>query len=329
MLFSKDKATTVSIMGFDWTHNALNNQSFVWLILNDLGPLSILMTMFVAMRNKYKYALYPFILYYSLDIISVFLWSSISVTLFKIETIIILMILILFLTIFQGGGNKETDRYDRLITFKLLVQEFLNRKLRKLNNCIEDVLAREKDGALLKRTYTIYRSLEVLACHAPLQVKNNFGKDTPIRTSRIAILSFSFLLLFIWNFIPDGGKISIGSLEIGSNGFVSSKLFIWYILGKASIIITLLVLLSISRHWWKYSLIVPITLYSYQFYRAFLPKTNIEAESDLPIIPIILLFTILAFYASIAAKNAYKSLDYIEVLGNQLDVNISKLSKIQ
>lgn len=70
---------------------------------------------------------------------------------------------------------------------------------------------------------------------------------------------------YLYNYVPDVKIYETSFFTFESKGYGSVRTFIWLILSKLIPLLLLLIWFTTCRHWWYYSITIPIAIYTFQF----------------------------------------------------------------
>lgn len=324
-LFFSNSADIIQVIGFSWEHGARNNQLFAWNIFNSLCPFLILTMIYFGSREKARHILLIPISYYLIDVYSIVRWENFTESVLRIEAILLVLVtLISFWVIGKELITPCLSRGER-ITQRAILLEAVSKRLKRIHNEILINLEFSKTESLLKRTYKIYRTIELLSSvqEGSVRKRNNKFWSAIIITSTIVC----FLINFAWHLFPSEKELTIGFIKIQSYGFKSVEAFMWYMLGKLSIGSLLLLWFFVSKGWWRLALLIPISLYGFQIWDSFQITKSIEAESHISLTPIILILIGLIVYSALTAYRISRAYRVKELLDAELDSNLNELSK--
>ncbi|UNY98151.1 hypothetical protein MQE36_13785 [Zhouia spongiae] len=171
-------------------------------------------------------------------------------------------------------------------------------------------------------------------------VSGDFKNRLPINK----FLNFGIVLLLImlpfvryaYTFIPPGIKsYSIGFVKLSNFGFQDAHALMYFLAGKIYILIGLSIWYITSRHWWKFSILVPVSVTIIQIIDILnSDKTTMDEQGFWELFPYIL--PILLFLTFLSNKFRYFSLanDLAERLDNEInsllkEINSSKNGSIK
>jgi hypothetical protein len=134
----------------------------------------------------------------------------------------------------------------------------------------------------------------------------------------IAFMLFVPYAFYIYNYFPDEKIFETRFFTFESKGYESVNTFMWLLFSKFVPLTLLLIWFTTCKHWWYYSIAIPISIYVFQLISVLnddlLFMDQYEFIYSLPITLIIL--TILYFIRSkigvyLKAKNIKKEMDEV------------------
>jgi hypothetical protein len=134
----------------------------------------------------------------------------------------------------------------------------------------------------------------------------------------IAFMLFVPYAFYIYNYFPDEKIFETRFFTFESKGYESVNTFMWLLFSKFVPLALLLIWFTTCKHWWYYSIAIPISIYVFQLISVLnddlLFMDQYEFIYSLPITLIIL--TILYFIRSkigvyLKAKNIKKEMDEV------------------
>jgi hypothetical protein len=115
----------------------------------------------------------------------------------------------------------------------------------------------------------------------------------------ILVLLITTILWFAHYLIPDNIQVlDLGLLVIDSNGFDNVRTYIWFLLRKIIVIIPMLVWYFSCANWWRFAILSPITMYSYQLWEATQDIQHLDAAGNIKAFPIVVIVVILLIMVS-------------------------------
>ncbi len=331
LLFSQELGT-FSLFGIEYSHTFLDNSTFVWFLLKDIIPFALLLIWFTSISIKWKYLIVPlFILYLNNILDNLFeVYRSYSIHLIFYEnhtlTIKILLIssIIIIIFFFDSYYFKNYRRRQLEISFKSII----SRNIRNSNN-----IYREKLKSLnAKRDKITWTSYFQKIYNAKLILENRLNRHNSAinevaSASRdrlnlivVCLLVFTPLLWFIHYFIPENKQVlDLGIIQVHNNGFLNVRIFIWFLLQKLIILIPLVLWFITCQQWWKYAILSPIILYSFQFWEATQDVISLDAAGNIMAFPAIFCVVLLLLAISKAIKYRVEILIMYEHLSEEIE----------
>ena len=243
----------------------------------------------------------------------------------RFETILIVLVTLAIIWVISKEIMAPYLARGERITQKAILLEAVSKRLKRINNEILKNLEHSKSESLIKRTYRIYRTIELLRIY---QQDSTNNVNSKYRTTLVISLTIiCFLLNFVWHWVPSETEIILGVVKIQSYGFKSVDVFLWYVLGKLSIGLILLLWFFVCKSWWRLALLIPISIYGFQIWESFQQTKSIEAESHISLTPIMLILIGLIVYSGLTAYRISRSYMVRELLNAELDFNINELSR--
>jgi hypothetical protein len=133
--------------------------------------------------------------------------------------------------------------------------------------------------------------------------------------------------LILDNWIPEGKEVVIlKRFQIESYGFQTVKIFIWYVSQKLVLAVILIIWFITSPYWWRWAILSPLIFYTYQFWEAFQPESQIESAGTLNVFPLVFATITLVLLISRIVRTHSITMDYKAHLERELDLGISELS---
>ncbi|MBT8264009.1 MAG: hypothetical protein KJN75_01600, partial [Muriicola sp.] len=133
-------------------------------------------------------------------------------------------------------------------------------------------------------------------------------------------------LWFIDSQIPRGIlEIEFLGTKITNNGFNDVNIFIWFVSRKLIVVIFLSLWFITCHHWWKYAIISPLLLFTYQFWEAFQNVESLDAIGNAKVFPLVLLSVLLVIITSRLVKYQTSLLEFYESINTEVDQIIEEL----
>ena len=179
-------------------------------------------------------------------------------------------------------------------------------------------------------------NLKELVAKAVLISEDNFNKeenqsnilDKSLKGKSIGgvlifLLILSLLLLDkLHVFAPDDKTWDLGFITMGSFEFQSVFIFLWFTMLKITSFLALTIWFLTSRYWWKYFLLIPIIIVSYQIIGTFNVNVRFINENEImQALPLLLPVMLFLIFLSIKINNFTK----VEKLKNKIKVKTFKV----
>ncbi|WP_019669621.1 hypothetical protein [Eudoraea adriatica] len=331
LLFS-DELNTISLFGWEYTHVLPSNTLFVWYLLKNVISFALLLIWFVTLSMRWKYFLVPLFILYINDIMEIlfepygkyyfypFYFEHNPITI----KILIMSFIIGSIYLFDFYYFKHYRRRLLEISIKSLlnasVRDSYNIYSQKLQSLIE-----KKDG-ISRTNYLkkIYNAKLILEDRLQLQNKtsgvelnSNKGK---LNLLVIVLLVFTTLLWFSHYLIPEYEQVlDLGIVQVNNNGFDSVRIYLWFLLQKLIILIPMTLWFLTCHQWWKYAILSPIILYSYQFWEATQDVSFLDEAGNISAFPAIFCVVLLLLVISKAIKYRVQILIMYEQLTDEIE----------
>lgn len=206
---------------------------------------------------------------------------------------------------------------EEILKYRLKSHKQYKRMLSKLQD-----EATKSDMQSMKHVLT--RSILEIENAEPVGLKN-IKLNLSHRGTIAAMIALSIIpLIDHANRLVDQGvkKLDLGFIVIGNFGFYDFATFLWFFGIKSSLFIGLTAWFISCRYWWKYFLMVPITMLCYQMFNILNPKIERVGENEilhaLPVLAVIVMFLV---WVSYKIKNHNK----INEIKNRIEVEIFKI----
>ncbi|MGB5821341.1 MAG: hypothetical protein WBG90_17785 [Saonia sp.] len=147
----------------------------------------------------------------------------------------------------------------------------------------------------------------------------------------ILLLTILPLAYYSFELIPEGlSELKIKWVTIGAHGFTDVHTFVWFINYKLSILIPLFIWFITSRHWWRYAVLVPIVLYTYQLWEGTQEELIQMGEIEyFRAFPIVICVIVLLLVLSHVVNYQSKVLDIYESLSKEIEENLERLEDVK
>ncbi|MGB5370286.1 MAG: hypothetical protein WBN18_07635, partial [Flavobacteriaceae bacterium] len=145
--------------------------------------------------------------------------------------------------------------------------------------------------------------------------------------SQIPDYAIVFLLLFLpivaysFKIVPDGVQIwTFGNITLTNNGFIDVGYFVWFCALKICSIIPLALWFVTSSAWWRYALLSPIIVFSYQLYSVlFETSTSLDETEYIEALPFVIVLVLVMVFLSKFIKYQSKIMDLYEGVTHEIN----------
>jgi len=139
----------------------------------------------------------------------------------------------------------------------------------------------------------------------------------------LILLSMPFWFIVI-DYVPNVEEISIGYFSIKSLAFHDLNVMMWVITLKFIPLITLLIWFFTCKHWWRFTILVPIIFVISQLANLFATNRYMDKDEFW----IALVFSAPIIIVLLWLSNKINSYSYNLVLSNEVKIEIKKLLEI-
>ena len=330
LLFSKDLRTLI-LFGLEYSHVFPNNRHFVWDLMKDIIPFTLLMIWFATISMRLKYSILPLFMLYFNDILDCLFKPYGKYTFYPFYyenyplTIKILTITIVIGIIVYCDFNYFKSYRKRLL--EISIKSLMGGNIRKSNNFYQ-----ENFKSLIEKRDKITRTSYLQKIYnAKLILENRLNNHTSsindlvitnldrLNLIVVCLLVFTTLLWFMHFLVPEKLVWVLGIVLLNNNGFLNVRIFIWFLLQKLIILIPMVLWFVMCRHWWKYAILSPIILYSFQFWEATQDVSLLDAAGNIKAFPAIFCVVLLLLVISKAIKYRVEILIMYEHLAEEIE----------
>ncbi len=330
LLFSNE-LKEICLFGIEFSHSFLSNSTFIWSLFKDIIPFTLLVIWFSTIANRWKYLLIPILtlyLYNTLD----YLFDSFRINNLRLindENSILLikiMIIALIISVIFFCDTYYFKPYRRRL-LEISIKSILSANIKYSN----DIYSEKLQSLMQKKDRINWNSYLVKIYNAKLILQdrlqmNNYKSKDEVNSNHerlnlvvICALVVTTLLWFIHYLIPAEQVWDLGILKIHSNGFTNVQIFLWFLIRKLIIIIPMTLWFLICQHWWKYAILSPIILYSYQFWEATQDINTLDAAGNIKAFPAIFCVVLFLLLTSKAIKYRVQILIMYDQLTEEID----------
>ena len=294
LLFSKYESELM-IFNYSIKHWLDNNETFIWIFLNDVVPFVLLLMMFFTTINKWKLFLVPMLIsYFSSILLTLNVFVTLKESILSINAILIYIILIMGMSAFD---RYIADSY-RKRTIYVNIKFLLRRECKISIKLIRSRLMSLHDEKYKLSIKHYFKKLYYLHLVLDKNLKGIYCSMNKVRSKNrsnieLVLILIIILLSLVWYapyLLPkELMYMEILGFTIEANGFVDVRTFIWFVSRKLIVIIFLSIWFITSDHWWKYSIFSPLIIFSYQFWEAFQDVSVLEGMGNIKVFPLVLI----------------------------------------
>ncbi len=175
-------------------------------------------------------------------------------------------------------------------------------------------------SSYLQNIYNAQLILENRLKNLNTTVSQRSKRGIPINLLVSSTLLLTTLFWFIHYLIPEKQVWDLGIIQVHNNGFLNVRIFVWFLLQKLIILIPLVLWFITCQHWWKYAILSPIILYSFQFWEATQDVSSLDAAGNIKAFPAIFCVVLLLLMISKAIKYRVEILMMYEHLTEEIEV---------
>ncbi|WP_188368842.1 hypothetical protein [Muriicola marianensis] len=322
----------VELFGFKIRNWAVYDQVLAWFIINDIVIVLLLTIMFFNTVYKFKYFLIPLIV---VHILSALLWMDIfhsfidSIFSFDAFIISIFISAIILCVDFYRINEHQIDEIE--VSISSLIKNTNNLNLKIITNKYKEIRRSRKEENLLTYLKKIFYWERYMANNHPkvrIICKSSVNAHSKIFLNNTCALIISILisLWFIHKLIPGNlNEIEILGINFDSHGFYNLQTFVWFISRKFIVICLLAIWFVTSPHWWRYAILSPLIIYSYQFWEAFQDVTELDSVGNLRVFPLVILNVALVITLSRFVKYRSQFMAVYEEISREVDEMLNEM----
>lgn len=335
-LYFSDVTSEFKIFGNNYPHIFASNRTFIWYFFRNSIPVVLLVIWFFTTSRNWKYLLLPMIIVYVKSILTYFPdipTQAVDVKLldFYNRNFIDLLVITLFIgliLLFDNFLFKAFRKQVLEISFDSIFFDNLKNKTKTYQLFIDKIRSNKNRYSSINYLYRIV-NIKLLV---ELWLSKNFifkirntSNQKITKNDFLAILMFCLVLL-LWyshHLIPEHlEEFTLGFISIDSNGFDNIRTYIWFLTRKLIVIIPMLTWYIICTSWWRFAILSPLVIYSYQLWEATQDVQYLDAAGNIKSFPIIVLVVIILIMVSKIIKYRVDLLVLYETLVKEIDVII-------
>lgn len=323
--------TTISFFSFNYQHSSFETQTFLWILSNSLVPFLLLIIMFFTTYPKWKYGLLLLIFLYFLNMATIVdIFPDYLQALLSLKGFLIGLPLIIFIIFRDKRNSKSAEEININHTELETIKLGLDNSFKKFMNSILST----KGAKFNLSSYHYLRKIIYLKIALREKYSHSLTRLTLEKRKTVFLFDAAVILLFVviillW-FLPyqisDHQKsIEFMGLFINDHGFNDVSIFIWFVTRKLIVIIFLSLWFITCPFWWRYAILSPLIIYSYQFWEAFQNVSSLDAYSNIKILPLVLLNVLLVLLISKRIMYKAKFLTLYESILGEIEEILEQL----
>lgn len=329
LLFDDDGNRYFNLFGSYYYHGFITTRAFAWFILSKVIPLFLCFIWFLTNSKWWRFTiLIPCGLYLH-SIISFFynrvfqfedtLLETSIITILLCTSVILLDEFIANKLIIKGNVSSSYQALKLKSLYKRLKKQFEN------TQNLRPLIDEQQYGSRLQYLDNLLSEIFFQGSDKTKYLSN----ENPIRSmSDIFIVVLILIMPVIYNthhLVPSNVyEIDVLGFKIGSNGFHDFNTFYWFVLSKFCVLLLMIVWFATSKIWWRYAILSPTIIYTYQFLEGFQDIQYLDANSNIKVFPAILTILIVLMLLSYNFKYKFGILDIYEQVEIELEEFIKK-----
>jgi len=327
-LMYSEETDILHFYGYHYAHGYVNNSTFIWTFTISVIPIALFSIWFLNTTYWWRYFILGVIFSNVIYLADILCSGAFDVHCIWVS--ILAFLLFLFLTdrytLRHIANNEHTFSISFLRTVKGNFREIYHQVKRSFSG-IESQKEVTQDTDYVKKLYHAKSVLDKDVLTRGM-VKKPVKIRPKVELFLVALLTLTPVLYFVHRAIPvDKTVLQWGGIVIGSNGFPDVHTFIWYITLKICIILPLCIWFITSQHWWRYSILCPIVIFTHQLWASLQhAKATVDEMEFMSALPIILFLILILVVLSQAIKYQSKILDIYEQISKEIETLLSTIN---
>ncbi len=321
-LLYSNEIKSIIIFGHEVQHGFKSQEHFVWYSMIKLLPVLLLSIWYLTTRFDWKYyILIPIVLYLdSLIRFSLMPPNSPDPSYFIISVYInclfigILMITSKLYMLLYGSYIKSAE-LSKILT------NYSKNHFYEVINIIKDVKGFNKwnNGKYFQNLFHLKNYIE----EKLVSINDIEEKSTLTKKGRRILIGLFVLMPLLFNIhhmIPiDKMSMKLLFFNLNSHGFPSVNILVWLFFVKLTFLLSIAIWFTTCQYWWKYAILSPIILVTYQIWEMFQDVRYIDAWGNLKALPVILFVVLTLVIISNSIKYEFKVSDLHKAITIELD----------
>lgn len=323
VLFKDGESQTLNIFGFSFHHGYYGSNIYIWILLGSVIPLTLLLVWFFVTRYKWKYLIFLPMSIFMRTVTKMMFGGLLKE--YDIHVSIPIMIWMGILIVLDIVFFKKDKKR---ILLENTFEHYLNLKSKffynTLNQKLYGIRNKKKERGFSYYLKNIYYIKTLLNNR---QIKHGFSKLSSFKLQNktihwyVCISLIGVYFFYRLHYLMEKGvmELDLGFWVMGSYGFIDYHIFFWFFSRKLAILLSLCVWYSISRNWWKYAMLSPIFLYTYQIWEMLQGTKAIEEWGNIRVLPIIVLVFLALTFISRTMRYESKIMDVQEQIVDEIE----------
>ena len=317
-----EKTFTINSQEYELTW-VFDLRTSVYYLLIYLVPLFLFSIWFITQKSLLKYSILSpiakclgYFIYWLYSLFDVIIDNTL------LNTIIIILVYVLFLSITQWIYNKFDLHQSPLFSFRFLKSRKNYILHAKAKNHLDKIKNEIPLKNYLKNLFFLRSRLSDFPEKESNYIKNRLDIYLAIFVLLLPVIYYTYQL------IPEGKDIKLFYMSEVNNGFRSSRSYFYAISLKMTFLLTFIAWYITNQNWYKMAIFIPIIIYTFQLYEvAFGTSTIVDEVELIKAFPLILVTILFTLFLSKVYKYSIQSLSIREQLGKEINKLIGKFAK--
>lgn len=304
--------------------SSTNTDLLIWHFLLRCIPILLFIIWFLTSSYTWRYLIFIPIFLYTDSLVRELLmpllfvdYTNFTALITSVTINLIIALLILF--------SFEFTRVYTYSPLALRLFKYLSNNPRSLYSSIVTIIDKVKEYKKIIPENEYLYNLANVNIYVEKQIESyTYDYKSKLSSSTLFVIFVSFLLMpLLFNlheWIPEKLKsFSYGPMVLSDFGFKSIDILVWLLFLKVTYLLSLSIWFITSLNWWKYAILSPIVLVSYQIWEMFQDVRYIDAWGNLRAFPFILFIILTLIILSNYVKYELKVSDLQESISRELD----------
>lgn len=304
--------------------NSKHSDLLIWHFLLRSIPILLLTIWFLTSSYNWKYLIFiPIFLYTDSlvrELMIPFLFEDYAFFTAIITSVIINLIIAVLILLLYKFIRIYTDR-----PLPIRLSKYLINNPRNLYSSIVKAITKAKENKEIGTDNEYLYNLAHVNNYAKKQIESYaYDYESKLNSTTLLVIFSLFLLmpilfnLHVW--VPESLKsFTYGPMVLSDFGFKSIDILVWLLFLKVTYLLSLSIWFITSLNWWKYAILSPIILVSYQIWEMFQDVRYIDAWGNMRAFPFILFNIITLIILSNYVRYELKVSDLQKAISRELD----------